>query len=53
MRTIILVALVFFQVCLANGQTSLKEINLKSGAYNVCFKHYTKIDITRLYIIEN
>ncbi|WP_339841875.1 prolyl oligopeptidase family serine peptidase [uncultured Maribacter sp.] len=53
MRTIILVALVFFQVCLANGQTSLKEINLKSGAYNVGFKHYTTIDSTRLYIIEN
>ncbi|WP_423999066.1 alpha/beta hydrolase [Maribacter sp. IgM3_T14_3] len=52
MRTIILVTLVLFQVCFVKGQTSLKEINLKNGAYNVGFKHYTMIDSTRLYRIE-
>ena len=53
LRTIILVTLVLFQVCFAKGQTSLKEINLKNGAYTVGYKHYTTIDSTRLYIIEN
>lgn len=53
MRTIILAILVLFQVCSLTGQTSLKDINLKNGAYNVGFKHYTKIDSTRLYQIEN
>ncbi len=53
MRTIILVTLVIFQVCFVKGQTSLKEINLKNGAYNVGFKHYTRIDSTRFYKIEN
>lgn len=53
MRTIILITLVFFQTCLIKGQTSLKEINLKNGEYNVGFKHYTIIDSTRLYRIEN
>jgi len=37
----------------AVGQTSLKEINLENGAYNVGFKHYTAIDSTRLYRIAN
>jgi dienelactone hydrolase len=53
MRTIIFLALVFFQVCLVNGQTSLKDINLKNGEYNVGFKHYLIIDSTRTYQIEN
>ena len=53
MRTIIIAILVLFQVCFVKGQTSLKEINLKNGAYNVGFKHYTTIDSTRLYRIEN
>ncbi|PIB31461.1 prolyl oligopeptidase family serine peptidase [Maribacter sp. 4G9] len=53
MRTLILVILVLFQVSLVNGQTSLKEINLINGAYNVGFKHYTAIDSTRIYIVEN
>ena len=51
MRTIILVSLILFQVWSVKGQTSLKEINLKNGAYNVGFKHYTMIDSTRLYRI--
>ena len=53
MRTIILVTLVLFQVCLVKGQTSLKEINLKNGEYDVGFKHYTMIDSTRTYQIHN
>ena len=53
MRTTILVTLALLQICFAKGQTSLKDINLKNGAYNVGFKHYTKIDSTRLYQIEN
>lgn len=52
-RTIILVTLVLFQVWSVKGQTSLKEINLKNGEYNVGFKHYTMIDSTRLYRIAN
>lgn len=53
MRTIIFITFVLFQTCLVKGQTSLKEINLKNGAFNVGFKHYTIIDSTRLYRIEN
>jgi dienelactone hydrolase len=53
MRITILVILVFFQVWSVKGQTSLKEINLKNGEYNVGFKHYTMIDSTRTYQIEN
>ena len=53
MRTTILITLVLFQVCSVKGQTSLKEINLIAGGYNVGFKHYTKIDSTRIYRIEN
>ena len=53
MRTIILATIVIFQVCSAKGQTSLKEINLENGAYDVGYKHYTMVDSTRLYRIEN
>jgi tetratricopeptide (TPR) repeat protein len=53
MRIIILATLLLFQICFVKGQVSLKEIDLKNGAYNVGFKHYTIIDSTRLYIIEN
>ncbi|MBD0851971.1 prolyl oligopeptidase family serine peptidase [Maribacter arenosus] len=53
MRTIILATIVLFQLCSLTGQTSLKEINLEKGAYNVGFKHYTMVDSTRLYRIEN
>lgn len=51
MRITILLALVFLQVWSLKGQTSLKEINLKNGAYKVGYKHYTMIDSTRLYRI--
>ena len=53
MRTIILATLLLFQVCFVEGQTILKEIDLKNGTYNVGFKHYTMIDSTRLYQIAN
>jgi tetratricopeptide (TPR) repeat protein len=35
------------------GQTSLKEIGLESGKYEVGFKHYTIRDSTRTYRIHN
>jgi dienelactone hydrolase len=35
------------------GQTSLKEIGLKGGKYQVGFKHYTLNDSTRTYRIHN
>lgn len=53
MRITILASFIFLQVYSLYGQTSLKEINLKNGAYNVGFKHYTMIDSTRIYQIEN
>jgi hypothetical protein len=53
MRKIILVILVLFQVYTVKGQTSLKGINLKNGAYTVGFIHYTSIDSTRTYRIHN
>ena len=53
MRTIILVTLLLFQVYFLQGQTSLKEINLKAGEYEVGFKHYTLNDSTRTYRIHN
>ncbi len=53
MRLTILVFFILFQVYAIYGQTSLKEINLKNGAYTIGFKHYTTIDSTRLYQIKN
>ena len=53
MRTLILITLVLFQVCIGKAQTSLKDINLKIGKYAVGFKHYTSIDSTRTYRIHN
>ncbi len=32
------------------GQTSLNQINLENGNYQVGFKHYLKFDSTRTYI---
>ena len=37
---------------IAYGQTSLKEIGLKTGKYKVGFKHYTISDSTRTYRIH-
>jgi dienelactone hydrolase len=53
MRKIVLATVVLFQVWSAKGQTSLKELNLQYGEYNVGFKHYLRIDSTRTYLIEN
>ena len=53
MRKRVLIVLVLFQVIIVTGQTSLKEINLKNGAYNVGFKHYVAIDSTRTYRKHN
>lgn len=52
MRTATILVLLFLQLFTVNGQTSLKEIKLKNGGYTVGFKHYTTIDSTRLYRIE-
>ncbi|WP_029038006.1 prolyl oligopeptidase family serine peptidase [Salinimicrobium xinjiangense] len=43
----------FILTTISYGQTSLKEINLKSGKFKVGFKHYTAIDSTRTYQIKN
>ncbi|MDO5969625.1 prolyl oligopeptidase family serine peptidase [Flavivirga aquimarina] len=53
MRKIILVTIILLQVCSMKGQTSLKEIGLKAGKYEVGFKHYTVNDSTRTYQIHN
>ena len=53
MRLTILVSFIFFQVYPIYGQTSLKEINLIAGEYEVGFKHYTIKDSTRTYQIHN
>lgn len=53
MRKIILVTIILLQVCSMKGQTSLKEIGLKAGKYEVGFKHYTVNDSTRTYRIHN
>ncbi|NND78541.1 MAG: prolyl oligopeptidase family serine peptidase [Maribacter sp.] len=53
MRIVTLLVFLLFQVSLLYGQTSLEEINLKSGTYIVGFRHYTIIDSTRTYRIHN
>ncbi|WP_281542761.1 tetratricopeptide repeat protein [Maribacter aestuarii] len=53
MRTTALVIFIFFQIGSIKGQTSLDNINLKKGAYNVGFKHYVAIDSTRTYQVKN
>ena len=53
MRFTILVSIIVLQVYPLYAQTSLKEINLENGAYNVGFKNYLNIDSTRTYQIEN
>ena len=53
MRITTLVTFVLFQVFSINAQTTLKEINLNNGKYNVGFQHYTIIDSTRTYQIKN
>ena len=53
MKITILATIILFQICAVKGQTSLKEINLENGEYNVGFKHYTVVDSTRTYRVEN
>ncbi|RUA12247.1 MAG: alpha/beta hydrolase [Flavobacteriia bacterium] len=48
-RLTILSILMLFQVYLITAQTSLKEIALENGHYNVGFRHYTTSDSTRTY----
>ena len=52
MRLTILITCIVLST-ISYGQTSLKEINLNSGKYDVGFKHYTAIDSTRTYQIKN
>lgn len=49
MRLTILPILILFQAYLITAQTSLKEIDLEKGKYNVGFRHYTISDSTRTY----
>jgi dienelactone hydrolase len=49
MRLTILHILILFQANLIGAQTSLAEIDLKNGKYNVGFQHYTTSDSTRTY----
>ncbi|RNL78152.1 alpha/beta hydrolase [Sinomicrobium pectinilyticum] len=49
MKLTILQILVLFQANLIAAQTSLGEINLENGKYNVGFRHYTTADSTRTY----
>lgn len=49
MRLSILIFLMFFQVYLINGQTSLNNIDLENGKHKVGFRHYIKSDSTRTY----
>jgi dienelactone hydrolase len=53
MRAIIVIPLLLLQIFFVKAQTSLKEINLKTGEFNVGFEHYLIIDSTRTYQIEN
>ena len=53
MRAIIVIPLILLQIFFVKAQTSLKEINLKTGDFNVGFEHYLIIDSTRNYQIEN
>ena len=49
MRLTALLIFVLFQASILNGQTSLKEIGLNNGDYQVGFQHYTTFDSTRTY----
>lgn len=53
MKTTLKFSLFLLFVNTLSGQTSLKDINLKNGKFNVGYKHYTLIDSTRLYRIKN
>ena len=49
MKIALLIILIFFQISLTIGQTSLKEIDLKNGSHSVGFNHYLTSDSTRTY----
>lgn len=49
MRLTFLLAFVLFGINFISAQTSLNEIDLKNGKYNVGFLHYTTSDSTRTY----
>lgn len=53
MRLSILLAFVLLQTILLNGQTSLKQLNLNYGKYNIGFKHYVQVDSSRKYQIRD
>ena len=49
MRLTILQILILFQANLIAAQTSLREIDLENGKYDVGFRHYTTSDSSRTY----
>ncbi|HMB62554.1 MAG TPA: CocE/NonD family hydrolase [Eudoraea sp.] len=49
MRLLTLTIYLLFQINLAFGQASLKEIDLRYGKYKVGFNHYLTFDSTRTY----
>lgn len=49
MRTLLFTTFFFFQVSLCFGQTSLSQIGLDKGKYQVGLKHYTSHDSSRTY----
>lgn len=49
MKISLFIILIFFQISLAFGQTSLKEIDLENGSHRVGFNHYLTSDSTRTY----
>ncbi len=53
MRILVAIAFIMLLGYVLRGQTSLEEINLRNGPYGVGFSHYTAVDSTRLYTIEN
>ena len=52
MRLLIL-GLLLFSGNIVNGQTSLQQINLQYGQYNVGFEHYQLQDVSRTYRMVN
>ncbi|MDN3643217.1 prolyl oligopeptidase family serine peptidase [Lutimonas halocynthiae] len=48
-RLSVLIFLMFFQVNLIIGQTSLNKIDLENGKHKVGFRHYIRSDSTRTY----
>lgn len=53
MRFTVLQLFVFSFANLLVAQTSLEELNLEKGIYNVGFQHYSTSDSTRIYQVAN